>query len=111
MSDFCLVYVTTPDQAVAEVLAERAVEGQLAACANILPGMVSIYRWQGKLERASESVLILKTRVDLAAELKTMLTTHHPYETPCILVLPIADGHQAFLDWIAGQTIKSSNPV
>jgi periplasmic divalent cation tolerance protein len=111
MSDLCLVYVTAPDQAVAEALAEGAVDGQLAACANILPGMVSIYRWQGALERASEVVLILKTRVDLASELNTMLATHHPYETPCILVLPISGGHQAFLDWIAGQTIRSSDPV
>jgi len=99
-----LVYVTAPSLAEAESLARLAVEQRLAACANILPGMRSLYWWQGKLESADEAVLLLKTTDALAPELVNALTQAHSYGCPCVVVLDISAGNQAFLDWIRGET-------
>jgi periplasmic divalent cation tolerance protein len=99
-----LVYVTAPSLAEAESLARLAVERRLAACANILPGMRSLYWWQGKLEQADEVVLLLKTTEALAGELTRAIAAAHSYDCPCVVVLPIEGGHPAFLDWIAAET-------
>jgi len=101
-----LVYVTAPSLAEAEALARLAVEQRLAACANILPGMRSLYWWQGKLEQADEVVLLLKTTEALADELTRAIAQAHSYDCPCVVVLPIECGHPAFLDWIAAETAK-----
>lgn len=99
-----LVYVTAPSLAEAEGLARLAVTRRLAACANILPGMRSLYWWQGKLEQADEVVLLLKTTTDRADELVQALVAAHSYECPCVVLLPIEGGHRVFLDWIAAET-------
>lgn len=99
-----LVYVTTPTQAEAESLARLAVEGRLAACANILPGMRSLYWWQDKLESADETVLLLKTTAELAPALIRALTEAHSYDCPCVVALPIATGNPDFLRWIEAET-------
>ena len=98
--ELCLVYVTAPTFDVAAGLAEAMVESRLAACANILPGMTSIYHWQGKIERASECVLILKTRKSLVPRLTEGLIAAHPYETPCVLAIDVAAGARAYMDWL-----------
>jgi periplasmic divalent cation tolerance protein len=99
-----LVYVTAPSQAEAESLADLAVTRRLAACANILPGMRSLYWWRGRLERADEVVLLLKTTKALAGELTRVLVEAHSYDCPCVVVLPIEGGHPGFLDWIVTET-------
>jgi Uncharacterized protein involved in tolerance to divalent cations len=99
-----LVYVTAPNQAEAESLARMAVEGRLAACANILPGMRSLYWWQGRLEQAEEAVLILKTTEALVPALTEALTKAHSYDCPCVVALPIAAGNPDFLRWIEDET-------
>lgn len=99
-----LVYVTAPNLAEAESLARLAVTRRLAACANILPGMRSLFWWQGALEQADEVVLLLKTTEALAGELAQAITQAHSYDCPCVVVLPIEGGNPAFLDWIAGET-------
>lgn len=99
-----LVYVTAPNQAEAESLARVAVEGRLAACANILPGMRSLYWWRGRLEQADECVLILKTTEALVPALTEALTRAHSYECPCVVALPIAAGNPDFLRWIEDET-------
>ncbi len=81
-------------------------ERRLAACANILPGMRSLYWWQGNLEQADEVVLLLKTTQGLAEELVQTLASAHSYECPCVVVLPIEGGHRGFLDWIAAETAE-----
>ncbi|MAK63224.1 MAG: divalent-cation tolerance protein CutA [Maricaulis sp.] len=103
---FTWIYTTWPDQAAAEAAAAPLVEERLCACANILPGMTSVYRWQGRVETAQECVMILKTRADRATALRERLLALHPYDTPCILALPVDDAASgpAFLDWIAEQT-------
>ena len=99
-----LVYVTAPTLAEAESLARLAVEGRLAACANILPGMRSLYWWQGRLESADETVLLLKTTQELAPALIRALTEAHSYDCPCVVALPIAAGNPDFLRWIEAET-------
>ncbi|BAF86952.1 CutA protein [Azorhizobium caulinodans ORS 571] len=99
-----LVYATYPSLTLAEAAARRIVEAGLAACGNILPSMVSIYRWEGQLERAEEVVLLLKTTKERAAEVVEAVRADHPYEVPAVFVLPVEDGSTAFLGWIASET-------
>jgi periplasmic divalent cation tolerance protein len=99
-----LVYVTAPSRDVAKTIAHTLVNERLAACANILDGMISVYRWQGAIEEAREAVLILKTRRELADRVVARVKSLHPYEVPAILVLPVEGGSQPFLDWIRTET-------
>jgi periplasmic divalent cation tolerance protein len=99
-----LVYITAPDAAAAKRIGRSVVEERLAACANVIDGMSSIYWWQGKVEEASEAVLILKTTVARAEELIARVKTLHSYECPAIVALPIARGSAEYLDWIGGET-------
>lgn len=98
------VYVTFPDPATAERVGVSIVEAGLAACVNILPGMRSIYRWKGAIERAEEAVVFFKTRADLAGPLTEAVAARHPHETPAIVVLPIVGGDARYLDWISAET-------
>ena len=102
--EFVFVYITCPDKASALILAKGAVQARLAACANILPDMVSVYEWDGALQTDNETVLILKTRESLANQLTDWVTLKHPYDVPCILQLPILAGNDAYLSWVIGQT-------
>ena len=99
-----MVYITaaTPDEA--EAIGRTLVAERLAACANILPGMRSIYRWKGAVETAAETVLIAKTRLELADALTARVKELHSYDVPCIVVLPIAAGLPEFLRWIDDET-------
>jgi len=98
-----LVYVTTASPEEAEKLGRGAVGERLAACANILPGMRSLYRWQGAIETAQEAVLILKTQRSVMDRLTHYLRQHHSYDCPCVVALPIEGGNPAYLDWLKQQ--------
>lgn len=98
------VYVTAPDADAAKHLAKAVVEERLAACANMLEGMESVYWWDGKLCEGREAVLILKTSKVRKEELINRLRELHPYDTPCIVCLPIEGGNPDFLRWIASET-------
>ena len=100
----CFVYITAPDKAAARDIGRALVDARLAACANILDGMTSIYRWQGKIQEDNEAVLIAKTRADLVPALTEKVRALHRYECPCIVALPVVGGSQAFLDWIDVET-------
>ncbi|MCA8984064.1 MAG: divalent-cation tolerance protein CutA [Planctomycetaceae bacterium] len=95
-----LIYCTTESREEACRIGQLLVEEQRVACANILPGMTAIYRWQGQLETSSEAVLILKTTVDQVEALIPRIVELHRYECPAILVLPVETGHPAYLEWI-----------
>ena len=104
---FC--YVTTPSRDEALTIGRTVVQERLAACANVLDGMTSIYWWQGALEQAGEAVLVLKTRADLVERLTARIRELHSYECPCVVALPIAAGNPEYLDWIAAETGPVSN--
>lgn len=106
-ADAVLVYATFPSLAVAEVIAGDLVQVGLAACANLFPGMRSIYRWQGRIERDQEVAAIFKTRRSLAPRLIGWLRIAHPYVNPAAVVLPAAGGSEAFLSWIAAETERA----
>lgn len=100
-----VVYATYPSLSRAEAAGRRIVGARLAACANILPSMVSIYRWEGAMERAEEVVLLLKTTPELAPRVVEAVCNDHPYEVPAVFILPVEGGNPAFLDWIAAETL------
>jgi periplasmic divalent cation tolerance protein len=99
-----LVYTTYPSVVEAEKAGRRIVEQRLAACVNILPGMVSHYWWQGAIERGDEVVMIIKTRATLAEAVRDAVKAGHSYATPAIMVLPIESMDAAYLAWIIGET-------
>jgi periplasmic divalent cation tolerance protein len=99
-----LVYATFPTLEAAQSTAEAVVERGLAACANILPGMVSVYVWEGKLQTEQETAMLLKTMAGRADALVEEVLRMHAYANPAILVLPVTGGSQAFLDWITAAT-------
>jgi periplasmic divalent cation tolerance protein len=99
-----LVYATFPDLAAAEHAAGALLDAKLAACVNILPGVVSLYVWQGTRQRDAEVLMLAKTRRVLATEAIATLKAHHPYEVPAISIIEIAAGHAPFLDWIRAET-------
>ncbi|MEI7850918.1 MAG: divalent-cation tolerance protein CutA [Kiritimatiellales bacterium] len=95
-----LIYVTAPSRKEAEKIAEAVVTERLAACANILDGVTSIFHWEGKLCRENEALLILKTTEEKATALTARIKELHSYECPCVVVLPIEGGNPAFLEWL-----------
>ena len=100
-TDARVVLVTTPDAGVAEGLVRTLVEEGVVACGNILPGITSIYRWEGAVERATEALVVFKTTAAGAARLERRVPELHPYEVPEVLVLSVESGHEAYLKWIA----------
>jgi len=95
-----VVFVTAPDLKTARRLARGIVEGDLAACANLVPRLESHYRWKGRLEKAAEVLLIIKTTRQRLPALERYVLEHHPYETPEFLVLRPSHGSAAYLKWI-----------
>ena len=100
----CVCYVTAGSAEEARSLGRTLVEERLAACANILDGVTSLYWWQGTLEQAAESMVILKTRSELVPALTERVRQLHSYACPCVVALPISDGNSDYLDWIASET-------
>lgn len=99
-----MIYSTFPDTATATQVGEALVEQEFAACVNILPQMTSIYRWEGKLMRDAEAVMLVKTRSSLATRVVNEIVTLHPYDTPAVLVFEIASGAPDYLGWLLAQT-------
>lgn len=95
---------TCPSLACAESIASALVEARLAACVNIVPGLTSIYRWQGKVEREAECLLIIKTHSEQFDALRKRLAALHPYELPELIAVQAADGLPAYLDWVRAET-------
>jgi periplasmic divalent cation tolerance protein len=98
------VYTTYPSVVEAEEAGRAIVERRLAACVNILPGMISHYWWQETLERGEEVVMIIKTRASLAEAVRQAVKEKHSYTTPAILVIPLESVDQGYLGWILGET-------
>ncbi|MEK7303963.1 MAG: divalent-cation tolerance protein CutA [Pseudomonadota bacterium] len=97
---FQIVLTTCPDEACAERIARALVEEGLAACVNILPPMRSVYRWKGKIEDATELLLVIKSTVARFPAIRERLRDLHPYELPEIIAVPIVDGLPEYLAWL-----------
>ncbi|MEO8419674.1 MAG: divalent-cation tolerance protein CutA [Hyphomicrobium sp.] len=103
-----LIYSTFPSPEAAEAVGQQLVEARLAACVNILPGMTSIYRWEGATARESEAVMIIKTRTSLALGVMETVKANHSYANPALVVLPILGGSADYLRWLEEQTAAES---
>jgi periplasmic divalent cation tolerance protein len=99
-----VVFVTASSKEEAETIASAMVEERLAACANIVPSVTSIFRWEGKVERESEVLIILKTRRAVFSQLVDRIEELHSYEVPEIIALPIVGGSDAYLEWLKQET-------
>lgn len=99
-----LVFCTCPDTASARRIADAVVGERLAACVNLIPGLVSVYRWQGQIEQADEILLLIKTTQDRLPALTARLTELHPHELPEVLAVEADAGLPAYLEWVAAQT-------
>ncbi|MBI2495367.1 MAG: divalent-cation tolerance protein CutA [Candidatus Omnitrophica bacterium] len=95
-----VVLVTCPTRAIARRLASRLIEERLAACVNALPGVESIFRWQGKVERCREILLVIKTTARRFPQLRAAVRNLHPYDVPEIIALPVVAGHTPYLRWV-----------
>lgn len=102
------IYVTAANPEQARKIGEALVEERLAACANILAPMQSIYRWEGKVQHDTEAVLIAKTRADLVKKVIARVRALHSYAVPCVVSLAVEAGNPDFLDWIARETAPSA---
>lgn len=98
-----VVLVTVPDVEAGVRIAEGVVGEGLAACGNVVPGLTSVYRWQGEVHRDPESLIIFKTTQRVLEELKRRVLELHPYDVPEFLALSIADGHLPYLRWVEGE--------
>lgn len=101
LSDTVLILCTTPDDITAKMLAEKVLTTGLAACVTLLTGATSLYYWQGELQQEQEVQMLLKTSRAQQQALLTYLKKHHPYDVPELLVLPVIDGDNEYLSWLA----------
>ncbi len=100
MTDAIVVLVTAPTADKAAEIARALVEEGLAACGNVVPGLRSIYRWEGKVHDEPEALLILKSRAPLFEALRERVVAVHPYQCPEVLRLDVEEGHAPYLRWI-----------
>jgi len=107
--DYRLVLSTCPDRETALALGTQLVEQRLAACVNLVPGLTSIYRWEDKVQRQPEVLLLVKTQADRLDALTGNLRRLHPYELPEIIAVPIVAGLPEYLNWVT-QCTQTSTP-
>lgn len=106
-----LIYSLYPDITTAKKSVHSLLSRRLVACANIIPGMQSIYRWQGKVEEASEVIVIFKTQTQLFETCRAEIKKEHPYEVPCIIEIEIKQGDQDYLNWLKEETTSASSAI
>jgi periplasmic divalent cation tolerance protein len=99
-TDVRIVLVTAPSGEVARDLARRLLEERLVACGNVVPGLTSVYRWEGSVQEDEEVLLILKCHVSTLARLVERTAELHPYELPEILALPVSEGLPGYVAWV-----------
>ena len=104
-----LVYSTFPNVEAAETVGTHLVEQRLAACVNILAPMTSIYRWEGKVVRDSEAVMIIKTRASAAEAVMAAVRSRHSYSNPALVVIPLEGGSADYIAWLFEATAGGVN--
>ncbi|MDI6771801.1 MAG: divalent-cation tolerance protein CutA [bacterium] len=108
MSEPLVVLVTVSGRDEADRVASALVEEGLAACVNVVPGVRSVYRWQGQVERADELLLVIKTARHVLTELVARVAGLHSYTVPEVVALPIRGGSAAYLDWLSGAVLPEA---
>jgi periplasmic divalent cation tolerance protein len=103
-SELVLALSTAPDAEEGARIGRALVEERLIACASLVPGLTSIYRWQGQVQQEAEVLLVMKTRRALVDRLKARLPELHPYEVPELIVAPVMDGLEAYCRWVRDET-------
>jgi len=103
--EFALVLVTTGSQEEAERMARALVDSRMAACVNIVPGLRSVYRWEGKIWDEGEFLLLIKTRMALFRQVEGKIKQIHSYEVPEIIAIPIIQGSETYLNWLRESTL------
>ena len=101
---YFVILSTFPKRKDAERVAEGLIERRLAACCNLIPALTSFFRWKGKKERSREFLLLIKTEGDRLEGIRNFLRTHHPYELPELIGVPIAAGDSRYLSWITEES-------
>lgn len=109
-ADPVLIYATFPTVEAADEIGGALVDAGLAACVNIIPGVTSIYLWQGERHRDSECAMLIKTRTSLADRVIAEVKRRHVYTNPALLVLPTSGGSADFCAWIDAQTATPKAP-
>ena len=99
-NDYIVVLVTTKDKLEAEKISQSLLSDRLIACANIVSPATSFFHWSGKIDKAEECLVVMKSRLDLFAQVVERVKCLHSYEVPEIVALPIVDGSAAYLDWM-----------
>lgn len=102
-SDVVALLTTAPSVEVAERIGEMLVGERLVACANVVPGIRSIFRWQGAVARESEVLLVLKTTAEAWDDARRRIVELHPYEVPEVIALDVSAGHGPYLDWVRAE--------
>ena len=104
MEDILIVFITVPSQEEGERIGANLVESRLAACVNVIPQVSSIFRWQGKIEKENELLLVIKTTRDRMDELTSKIKELHSYDVPEILAVPVFAGSKDYIDWVQQET-------
>jgi periplasmic divalent cation tolerance protein len=107
-SNVVVVLTTTPNAGVAERIGETLVDEGLAACATLVPGVRSIFRWKGAVSHESEVLVIFKTTTERLAALSRRVVELHPYELPEVIALDVQGGHEPYLDWVRSEVGRAS---
>lgn len=102
---YCIVNCTTSSKINAKEIAEYLIENKLAACVNIVPGLISVYKWEGQIVEGQEFLMIIKTKESLFKKVETAIIERHEYELPEIVATPITKGNKDYLKWLKSATI------
>jgi periplasmic divalent cation tolerance protein len=108
LSKLVACYVTVPDRAVGERIGRALIEKRMAACVNIIPGVVSMYRWAGAVQQDEELLLMIKSQECLVKDIVSEVKSLHPYDCPEVISVALGDGNLDYLEWVRRETTKPS---
>ncbi len=109
MTELLLVMTSLPDEDAAKALAKRLIDAHLAACAQLQPGVKSIYRWEGRVCEEQEVVLVAKTTVEQWPAISAFIKQNHPYDVPEVIAQPITHSHTDYARWVIAETAVTPN--
>ncbi len=102
---YCIINCTTASKVNAMEISNYLIENKLAACVNIIPGVISVYKWEGKIVEGQEFLMIIKTKESLFKKVEQAITERHEYALPEIVAMPIKKGNRDYLKWLKSETV------